>query len=234
MGGRVVLRLRLFVSGLLVLLTCGSVAILPATAQALPERLSSTAFSADGVSVGAQKYVLSNGNKVECESSSSTSEETAPPRAGLFHIVFKGCVGEVSGIKAKCTGLGDTSTGEVLVLGEYHLVYDTGEPELGVAVLFLVNPTHFTCASLFLNVVEGEEVCLVKEPYVEKTLHQLVCASKGGKQSDTWLNDSGETITPKLSVTEGENSRPEGAWELELLVLWLEAGGNAHTKIVMS
>jgi hypothetical protein len=136
--------------------------------------------------------------------------------------VFKGCVGEEEGLKVKCTGLGDSTTGEILVLGDYHLVYDTNEPELGVAILFIVEPTHFTCLGIFLNIVEGEQVCLLKEPYISKSLHKLVCTGNGaGKQSETWLNDNAETITPKLKVLSEEKTEGEAAYELEALILFL-------------
>ena len=206
--------------------------------QGLPEVLPTAATNkSDEISIGSPKFLLTNGNSWTCESTSvgEATETGSPNPLGTFHLNFKGCVGETGGIKAKCTGLGDLTTGQILVLGEYHLVYDTGGTELGVAILLLVNSTHFTCANLFLEVVSGEQLCLIKEPYVAKTLHLFVCTQTAGVQSETYLNDSGNTITPKLTVTEGENATPGAAEAATGLILWLNASGaNVSTVIMMN
>jgi hypothetical protein len=207
-----------------------------ATEQGLPTVLpTAKGNKTDGISIGTPKYVLNNGNNVICEASSvgETEETESPKPLGTFHIKFKGCVGEQGGIKAKCTGLGDLVTGEILSLGTYHLVYDTGGTELGVAILFLVGATHFNCAGLFLNVTSGEQLCLIKEPYVEKTLHLFVCEGSKGVQSETYLNDKAETISPKLIVTEGEGATPSAAEEAVGLILWLDPTGKNVSTIIM-
>ena len=195
-------------------------------AQGLPSALSSNGsagYSKD-VSITAPLYDFTNGNKVECTTSTTGESAQETEHTGNFHGKLIGCVGEVSGIKAKCTGLGDV-TGEILALGKYDLVYDTGGTELGVAVAFLIEPVHFTCAGLFLDVVEGDEVCLILEPYVEKTLHRLMCTGERGKQSETFLNDSAETVTPALAVTEGEGTKIGVDERVEVLLLWLDSSG---------
>ena len=231
-------QLKALALALFAVLALAALVASSASAQGLPEVLPTAATNkTDGISIGSPKYELTNGNNVVCESTSigETTETGSPNPLGLFHINFKGCVGETGGIKAKCTGLGDLTTGQILALGEYHLVYDTGGTELGVALLFLVNSTHFTCANLFLNVVSGEQLCLIKEPYVAKTLHLFVCAQSQGVQSGTYLNDGGTTITPKLTVTEGENATPGMALEGTGLLLWLNgSGSNVSTVIMMN
>ena len=207
-----------------------------AAAQGLPTASpTNKENTTDDISLTAPTYVLTNGNKLVCETSSTgTSKETGSPAGkGEFHATFKGCTGELSGIKAKCTGLGDANTGEILSLGEYHLVYDTGGTELGVAILSLVASTHFTCAGLFLNVVSGELVCLVKEPYVSKSLHEGVCEQSKGVQKETWLNDSGASITPKLVVTEGEEGKPGAAVEGKALGLTLNAKKESTSTVTV-
>jgi hypothetical protein len=116
-------------------------------------------------------------------------------------------------LTAKCTGLGEATAGEILVLGEYHFVYDKIDAELMVGILFLWNSTHFTCGGLFLNVVSGEQLCLIISPYTAKTLHEFVCTQTGGVQGGAWFNDAGTEIKPKLTVTESEEAKPGAAWE---------------------
>lgn len=231
-------QLKVLALALFAVLALTALASSAASAQGLPEVLPTAATNkTDGISIGKPKYELTNGNNVVCEESSNgTTEETESPKPlGTFHITFKGCVGEQGGIKAKCTGLGDLTTGEILALGTYHLVYDTGGTELGVAILFLVNATHFNCAGLFLDVTSGEQVCLIKEPYTAKTLHLFVCEQSKGVQKETYLDDNGNTVTPKLTVTEGENAKPGAAEEATGLILWLNASGqNVSTVIMMN
>jgi hypothetical protein len=234
-GGRVMKRLML-----LVLCCCGAMTLLVASsagAQGLPEASpSSSSNTTNVISLSKPRITTSLNKSILCEESTTgTSEETSPPRLGRFHIVFRGCVGEESGLKVKCTGLGDSTTGETLMLGEYHLVYDTGGTELGVAILFLVEPVHLTCLGIILNIVEGEQVCLIKEPYVEKSLHEMVCEGSAGVQKETWLNDNGETIKPKLKVISEEKTEGTVALELKALILFLNSKKESTpTKIVMS
>lgn len=226
-------RLRLLVLVVFAVLVVGVVWVAGASAsQGLPTALSSATIHSKAVSLNAPVYTLTNGNKVECTTATTGESEETSEHAGTFHIKFLGCVGELSGAKAKCTGLGDSTTGEILTLGHYDLVYDTGSTELGVAILFLVEPTHFTCLGIFLNVVEGEQVCLILEPYVEKTLHEMVCeSSSGGVQKETYLNDNGETVSPKLTVTEGESTKVNAAESAKALLLWVNASGT-NIKVV--
>ena len=233
-------RLKVLVLALFAVLALGVlVASSSASAAGLPSVLpTATTNTTDGTNIGVSKYTTSKKTKIECEKATGTTEETKSPEAlGPFHITFTKCTGEAGGIKGvACTGLGDANSGEILVLGEYHLVYDTGEPELGVAILFLVNSLHFTCLGLILNVVSGEQVCLIKEPYVEKTLHEFTCTPAGeGIQSETYLNDKKEAVTPKLMISENEGTPGTAAEEAKGLILWLNAKKEStKTKIDMS
>jgi hypothetical protein len=231
----VVRRFGLLVLGLCVVLVVGVVWVAGASAAGLPTALAAggVKFGADATSISAPVYELSNGNKIECTTSTTGTSEEETGSTGYFHIKFVGCVGEVSGIKAKCTGLGDSTTGEVLTLGKYDLVYDTAGSELGVAILFLFGATHLTCAGLFLNVFEGTLLCLIKEPYVEKVLHEMVCIGKEGKQEETLINDNGETVSPSLIVTEGENSKPSLDIKAKWLLLWLNLSTKENVKVVV-
>jgi hypothetical protein len=228
-------RFRLLALAVFAVLVVGVVSVAGASAAGLPSALAAggVKFGSDATSTTAPIYELSNGNKIECTKSTTGTSEEETGSTGMYHIKFVGCVGEVSGIKAKCTGLGDSTTGEILVLGKYDLVYDTGGSELGVAILFLVGATHFTCAGLFLNVVEGTQLCLILEPYVEKVLHEMTCIGSGGHQSETLINDNGETVSPLLTVTEGENAKPTANEKAEALLLWLNLSTKENVKVVV-
>jgi hypothetical protein len=228
-------RFRLLALAVFAVLVVGVVSVAGASAAGLPTALAAggVSFGSDAVSLNTPIYELSNGNKITCTTSTAGTSEEETESTGTFHIKFVGCVGEVSGIKAKCTGLGDSTTGEILTLGKYDLVYDTSGSELGVAILFLVGATHFTCAGLFLNVVEGTQLCLIKEPYIEKTLHEMVCIGKEGKQEETLINDNGETVSPSLIVTEGENSKPSANEKANALLLWLNLSTKENVKVVV-
>jgi hypothetical protein len=206
-----------------------------ASAQGLPSLLPDPEepVIADVTSISEAEYVLTNKNQMKCTTSTVGTLEEESSSLGSFHMVLKGCLGTTSGISAKCTGLGDGTTGEILSLGTYHLVYDTGGTELGVAALYLQAPTHFTCAGLFLNAISGQLICLIKEPYVEKTLHEVVCTGASGKQTETYLNDSGTTVSPKLSVSEGESGSVEAAWSVKWLLLWLSVKTKLNTLVVI-
>jgi hypothetical protein len=231
-------RFSKFAFALLAVFAVTVAAVSSASAAGLPTaNPTSTTSSTDAISLNAPKYILTNGNKIECTTATTgTATETkSPEAAGEFHITFRGCVGEVSGIKAKCTGLGDATEGEILTLGTYKSVYDTKGTELGVGILFEVASTHLTCAGLFLNIITGEQLCLVKEPYVAKTLHEMVCEQASGVQKETYANDAGTIITPKLVVTEGENAKPGAAEEAKALLLHLSGSkANVSTVYVMN
>jgi len=130
--------------------------------------------------------VLKGASAIECKKDTSEGTFEATKPLGSFHIDFKEC--SAAGGLATCTGLGE-STGVILSLGTFHLVFDklgTGA-ELGVGILFLVEKVHFECAGKLFNVT-GEVLCLIK-PFNEKVKHfEIVC--KKGKEG----GDPGETV----------------------------------------
>jgi hypothetical protein len=115
---------------------------------------------------------------------------------GLVHINFEECTAEEFGVKATCTGLGD-STSTILMLSEIHLVYDSLSP-LGAAILFLVPLTHFECvAGPFkkLILVEGQALCLITPLALTKKF-EIKCEAKslGGPGEITYWNDEGKAV----------------------------------------
>jgi hypothetical protein len=69
---------------------------------------------------------------------------------------FEGCA--AAGVK--CTSLGTSKVGQIVVEGEARLVYDNEAP-LGVAIADPLLPVHFTCSAKLL-VITGCGLGLVK------------------------------------------------------------------------
>lgn len=129
--------------------------------------------------------VLKNAFSVVCQKDKSEGTiETSKP-LGLFHIDFEGCKAAV----VACTGLGEAKE-VILLLGTYHLVFDTLGAKLseaGVGILFLFEPAHFECTGKLVG-VEGQLLCLIKNPNEKAKHFEIVC--KKGKET----GDPGETV----------------------------------------
>jgi hypothetical protein len=207
---------RLKFLGLALLAVFASAAALSASASALvlPEilPLSATERTWTGKNDAANpKLVSTSGSETTCESATATGTEEAGKPLGLFHIEFKGC-GVTSPFPAKCTGLGDATTGVILSLGTWHLVFDKTTPELLTATLFLLDTVHFTCGGIVLVEVKGNLVCLDLEPTVKKAEHLFHCTQTAGVPADKeYFNDSGVKVTPKLECSENGGAFKECA-----------------------
>jgi hypothetical protein len=134
------------------------------------------------------------GKKVVCQKDTSEGTIEAEKPLGLFHIAFEGCKGE--GIAA-CNSLGDKAE-VILSLGTYHFVFDKlgslEKKELGIGVLFLLEPVHFECLGV-LQTVTGEVLCLIK-PVDELVKHfEIVCEQVKGDPSETlYWNEGGTEV----------------------------------------
>jgi len=111
---------------------------------------------------GVSKFVSSvglSGAVIECASSTSTGGfETS--LLGTFDVLFLKCLVNVLAKLFLCTGLSDTVTSSVLVLGTFHLRYREATGTKSV-VAFLIIPAHFTC----------------KEGTTEKLIEVMGCAA---------------------------------------------------------
>jgi hypothetical protein len=77
---------------------------------------------------------------VECTSSSGSRTVTGA-KGGTFSETFKGCTALLSG---KCTGLTNSTAGEITVAGTFALRYIKKESDK-TALAFLIEPVHFEC-----------------------------------------------------------------------------------------
>jgi hypothetical protein len=212
--------------GLLVVLA--AVAAMATSAFAVqPSNLPTGAKAFTGVAEGSTVYHSEQGN-VTCTAAKGSGEETSnEPPLGSFHIDFENC--ELDKLKAKCTGLGETTAGTVLVLGTWHLVFDreVGHAFAGltVATLFLVNAVHFSCSALVLIVTEGEVLCLDLKPTEAVAKHSYHCTGATlTTPNEEWCMGGevvpgetcvGEWLVPKLTEKVNEGA-PDPATELGL------------------
>jgi hypothetical protein len=183
------------------------------TLENLPEKARST----PGKSIGAVIYETAI-LKLECSSAVSTGEETvSKPPSGSFHIEFKGCKAASVIGEPTCTGLGDATSGTILALGTWKLVFDKNPAteELRTALLLESAEVHLTCAGFVLvSVSAGETLCLHINPTVKGKSHEFKCKqSKGTPEETKWWSGAGVEhigFTPLKQTVNG--STEPAAW----------------------
>jgi hypothetical protein len=102
----------------------------------------------------AGKTVLLSVNKlrIECEKVKGTGKATSDP-LGEATFIFENCESVLGIVKAKCTGLSDTTTGNITVNAEYHLRYLLPSPNSGVQLAILLAHVHFSCGIVLVLVL---------------------------------------------------------------------------------
>jgi hypothetical protein len=180
-----------------------------ASALALPEILPLSTLERDWTggsdSSPTQIELLNASFNISCKQMPTTAAEFAGKPLGPIHIEFKECK---SSMAVACTGLGDAA-GVILVLGQWHLVFDKISGELLPAKLFLFETIHFSCAALVLVIVTGELVCLDLEATVSKTTHLYHCIVEGSgsterQQDKAYFNETGQSVPAELACSINE------------------------------
>jgi hypothetical protein len=173
---------------------CALTATVSATAfGASPTLLNSTGEQSllliTGLSTVASELQKLGGSKIICPEVHFRFHQEPNSNLGTFHFDFLKC--EEPTLKAKCTGLGEATAGEILVLGTYHLVYDGLSP-LGSAALMLINEVHFACSIVLLK-VKGEVLCLVSMAAMKSSKLKLECTQTGGDPGEVkyWKTSEG-------------------------------------------
>jgi hypothetical protein len=135
---------------------------------------------------------LGETKNIKCPETHYTFHQNANEDLGTFHFDFLGC-NVTEPVAAKCTGLGEATAGEILVLGTYHAVFDSLSP-LGAAMLMLVNEVHFSC-SIVLVKVKGELLCLISVPNTKGSKVKLDCSQATGDPSEVkYWNNAGTLV----------------------------------------
>jgi len=114
---------------------------------------------------------------IESKKDEGTLEGTSL-KLGLIDLLFLET--EATLLKAKCTGLSDTVSGSVLVLGTYHIRDYNAGPTLRVALIVLLLPVHFECSTLSA-VVSG---CVAGQLTPENTLTKTLTVTLKKKSED--------------------------------------------------
>jgi hypothetical protein len=186
---------------------------LEASASAVqPSNLPNTLPKAfTGKSEGTSVYHGDQGDIV-CTVVEGTGEETSnEPPAGTFHGDARGC--ELTSLKSKCTGLGESTAGTVLALGTWSLVFDreVGHAFTGLttATLSLVNLEHASCGALILLETKGEVLCLDLKPTEANATHSAHCtAANSIEPNEEWCM-GGEDVLVTEDMCIGEWLRPK-------------------------
>jgi len=222
--------MRLFkFSGVALVVLCAFAAMMATSAFALPTVLiggSEEAHAYTGKSIGETKLETPS-TSVACSSASGEGTIEASKPLGQGHIRFAGCKDLVA-----CTGTGESS-GVILSLGSYHLVYDTLKTSLseaGVAILSLLGATKFNCSGFAEVEIKGMILCLIKNPTVLTKVFTFECKGTKGKPEESKYYNAGGTlvsISPLLSVvgtaaaTESDivsNGTSEGAEDVLIMI----------------
>jgi len=134
---------------------------------------------------------------------------------GTFHLHFKECVNSAG---EKCETPSD-ETGVILVLGEFHLVYDSLSPTLGVALLLLIPQFHINCLGLLkpLLLIVGNILILIENPgtTLKPPIKLIVKQTKGVPADRHWWNDTPTEQTAKLETKINEGAFEESGVEQE-------------------
>lgn len=225
---------RLKLLGLALAAVCALFVMVAASASAvpLPEFLPAAAQNWTSETDEANpSFETLAGLKVKCEKATAEGTLEANKPLGLFHINFgNDCLGELSATKALCTGLGDsTMPGHILALGTWHAVVDVNTPELGTAILFLLETVHFSCSALILVEVKGSVLCLVLKPLELNKEHLIHCKQTSGMPEETeYFTGSGETKA-KAELLSSTNHGPfEIAGELALAKILFPTAVEIH------
>jgi hypothetical protein len=140
------------------------------------------------------------GSTISCGSTLPLVEFTKEGRLGPYHLHFSGCSAKFGTLTAKCNTAGDSS-GIVLTLGEFHLVYDVLTPVLGVAILFLAEETTIECSALIKIKAKGNIACLVKPLNTVTTTFTGVCEQSSGDPKESFYTDSGVLTATSLLLS---------------------------------
>jgi hypothetical protein len=186
---------------------------------------------------GAGTFRTLGGTVITGTSDESTGEYLSTA-LGEFDILFLG----VTSSGLSCTGLSDTVTGSILVLGTFHLVYLLWLTAKHVGVAFLLNEVHFTCGGLVLARVRGCLIGLilpVNTP-VATTGHYTVTlkqstATSGDQEYTTYLNEENNgSVKCLLESSTGTGAFESAAEETVEEIEKLTQGGTAVTSEVMA
>jgi len=216
---------------LMVVLALSSIASATASASVKPQFLPEATAKVPIVFTdksGISHFEIKGGSVVTCQKDTSTGEVLGL-KLGEFDILFLEC--ESLGIA--CTGLADTVSGSILVLGEFHVWYVLLSTKLQTGIAFLLKEVHFECGKILL-VIRGCMAGLVK-PLNKKTnsLITELKQEKGVNDITQVLNEEEKLIGCKLETSINSGVfEPTGAETVEEMVEFKQNGKAIEVEIM--
>jgi hypothetical protein len=180
--------------------------LLPDTGEA-----AGSTFSVKGKAGERPLFETAAGNKVECEKLAGNGTAVTDP-LGTVTLEFQGC--EEPATKFKCTGLADTTTGNITFPAEYHFRYLLPETNKGVQLLILIEHVHFSCTALALILVSGcvgsmdlenASGSMLQDELVKSFL-VLFLQSPKGKQEITSVDNEADTAMETCELLSMKNA----------------------------
>jgi hypothetical protein len=183
---------------------------------------------------GAATFRTLAGTTITATSDESTGEYLSTA-LGEFDILILGLTS--SGLS--CTGLPDTVTGSILMLGTFHLVYLLWLTAKHVGVAFLLNEVHVTCGGLVLERLRGCMLGLllpVNTPVATTGHYTATLRQTGGDQEyTTYLNEENNgSVKCLLESSTGTGAFESSALETAEEIEKLTQGGTAVASEVMA
>jgi hypothetical protein len=149
----------------------------------------------------------------QCTNTKTELEFEAKKPLGAFHIKYTGCTTNLGGT---CTGLGDAA-GERLVLGTFHIVYDS-LATLGAAMLFLLEHGHYACVIAGITkllLVLGQYLCLLTPINALTKSLTVKCeksATAGDPKEVVYWNEAGTEVNIKEGALSLKTRAPHIEW----------------------
>jgi hypothetical protein len=198
---------RLLGAGLVVIVV-SIVAVVASASAALPNVLPEpTAASPVGFITTSGTSIYGSGVLTFSSTASAGEENMTSGKLGAFKQVLQGTTNSLS---EKCTGLSDTTAGNITVVGTFH-IRDAKETvgsvvTLVVAVAFLLSPVHFSCGTT-LWLLTGCIAGLLQRP-AGKAKELAISIVKSGTDNKiikilNEANTAEENCEMKVAINEG-------------------------------
>jgi hypothetical protein len=191
----------------------GSALAVSSASAALPSFLPEKGITLSGTNTATVVLETLGGTSVACAANSASASITGP-QSGTFSVVFEKCKSK-GFIEATCTGLSDTTTGNITVSGNI----DLRRKSIGglAVILFLPGTVHFSCSIVLISVT-GKVACLISPENTDvkpPAQFTITCELNKGDAIITSVTNAAETGTEavelKTSINEGT---PESSGQL--------------------
>jgi hypothetical protein len=146
-----------------------------------------------GKAEGEVKFIAATA-EITCKEATYTGTEAEVIAAGTVKFDFTNCTGSLG---VKCTSSGD-STGTILAVAEWELVYDKLSPELLTATVFEFEKVHLECGALVSVEFKGGMLCLDLKPTEAATTHSYHCVANRSEASEKKYFVEGTEETAQL------------------------------------